>query len=95
MKKYKIMEAVSVTEFRNNIKRYLDIARDEELVIYRSKSESFVVTPLKKIDKKVSLLSAAQKEAIDKGLESIAKGRVMSNAEARKKINEKHPNFFK
>jgi prevent-host-death family protein len=89
------MEAVSVTEFRNNIKRYLDIAREEELVIYRSKSESFVVTPLKKIDKEFSLLSPAQKEAIDKGLESIIKGRVMSNAEARKKINDKHPNFFK
>jgi prevent-host-death family protein len=89
------MEAVSVTEFRNNIKRYLDIAREEELVIYRSKSESFVVTPLKKIDKDASLLSASQKEAIDKGLESIAKGRVISNTEARKRINAKHPNFFK
>jgi prevent-host-death family protein len=89
------MEAVSVTEFRNNIKRYLDIAREEELVIYRSKSESFVITPLKKIDKETSLLSAAQKKAIDEGLESIAKGRIFSNTEARKKINAKHPNFFK
>lgn len=45
------MEAVSVTEFRNNIKKYLDIAKEEELVIYRSKNESFVVTPLRKISK--------------------------------------------
>ncbi len=42
------MEAVSVTEFRNNIKKYLDIAKEGELVIYRFKNESFVVTPLKK-----------------------------------------------
>ena len=65
------------------------------MVIYRSNNESFVVTPLKKIDKEFSLLSPAQKDAIDKGLESIAKGKVMSDAEARKRINAKHPNFFK
>lgn len=56
------MEAVSVTEFRNNIKKYLDIAKEEELAIYRSKNESFVITPLKKRDKDSSLLSAAQKK---------------------------------
>jgi PHD/YefM family antitoxin component YafN of YafNO toxin-antitoxin module len=88
------MQTVSVTEFRGNIKKYLEIAENEKLIIHRNKGVSFVLTPLKDEDDN-SLLSDAQKKAIDKGLESIAQGRVMSNAEARKKINEKYPNFFK
>lgn len=88
------MQTVSVTEFRGNIKKYLELAEKEKLVIHRNKGVSFVLTPLKDEDED-SLLSDAQKKAIDKGLEAIAEGRVMSNAEARKKINEKYPNFFK
>ena len=41
------MKTVSVTEFRGNIKKYLDIAEAEKLVIHRSKGRSFVVVPLK------------------------------------------------
>ena len=40
------MKTVSVTEFRSNIKRYLDIAQEEKLVIHRSKGSSFVIVPL-------------------------------------------------
>ena len=89
------METVSVTEFRSNIKRYLDIARDEELVIYRSKNESFVITPLKKIDKKVSFLSAAQKKANDEALLDVANGRVSSHEQAMKTLKARHPKYFK
>lgn len=89
------METVSVTEFRNNIKRYLDIARDEELLIYRSKNESFVVVPLNKMDKKVSLLSAAQKTAIDKALDDVANSRVYSHEQAMNMLKTKHPKYFK
>ncbi len=89
------METVSVTEFRSNIKKYLDIARDEELVIYRSKSESFVIIPLKKMDKKVSLLSAAQKKAIDEALEDVANDRVHSHEQAMEKIKSRFPKYFK
>jgi PHD/YefM family antitoxin component YafN of YafNO toxin-antitoxin module len=89
------METVSVTEFRSNIKRYLDIARDEELVIYRSKSESFVVTPLRKTDKKISLLNTAQKKAIDEALEDVANGRVHSHEQAMNILKTRHPKYFK
>lgn len=88
------MQTVSVTEFRGNIKKYLELAEKEKLVIHRNKGVSFVLTPLKDEDED-TLLSDAQKKAIDKGLESIAQGNVMSDAEARKKINEKFPDFFK
>ncbi len=88
------MQTVSVTEFRGNLKKYLELAENEKLVIHRNNGISFLLTPLKD-DNEECLLSDAQKKAIDKGLESIAQGRVLSNAEARKKINEKFPNFFK
>lgn len=88
------MQTVSVTEFRGNIKKYLELAEKEKLVIHRNKGVSFVLTPLKDEDED-TLLSDAQKKAIDKGLEAVAEGRLMSDAEARKKINEKYPNFFK
>lgn len=88
------MEAVSVTEFRNNIKKYLDIAKVEELVIYRSKNESFVVTPLNKIDREVSLLSAAQKKAIDEAIEDVANGRVYSNENVKQETKKRFPHLF-
>ncbi|MDO9595283.1 MAG: type II toxin-antitoxin system Phd/YefM family antitoxin [Lutibacter sp.] len=88
------MQTVSVTEFRGNIKKYLELAEKEKLVIHRNKGVSFVLTPLKDEDED-TLLNDAQKKAIDKGLESVAQGNVMSDAEARKKINEKFPDFFK
>lgn len=88
------MQTVSVTEFRGNIKKYLELAENEKLVIHRNNGVSFILTPLKNEDED-TLLSQIQKEAIDKGLKSIAEERVFSNSEARKKINERHPNFFK
>ena len=88
------MQTVSVTEFRGNIKKYLELAEKEKLVIHRNKGVSFVLTPLKYEDENC-LLSDSQKKAIDKGLEAVAQGRELSNTEARKKINEKYPNFFK
>jgi PHD/YefM family antitoxin component YafN of YafNO toxin-antitoxin module len=88
------METVSVTEFRSNIKRYLDIARDEELVIYRSKNESFVVTPLNKISKEISLLSPAQKKAIDEALEDVANGRVHSHQYVMEETKKRFPHLF-
>jgi PHD/YefM family antitoxin component YafN of YafNO toxin-antitoxin module len=88
------MQTVSVTEFRGNIKKYLELAEKEKLVIHRNKGVSFVLTPLKDEDENC-LLSDSQKKAIDKGLEAVAQGRVLSNSEARKKVNGKYPNFFK
>ncbi|CAM2836507.1 prevent-host-death family protein [Flavobacterium succinicans] len=88
------MEAVSVTEFRNNIKKYLDIAKEEELIIYRSKNESFVITPLKKRDKDESLLSPAQKKAIDEALEDVANGNLHSNASVQEETKKRFPHLF-
>ena len=72
------MKTVSVTEFRGNIKKYLDIAEAEKLVIHRSKGRSFVVVPLEN-EEEECLLSDAQKNAIDEALEDVANGRVHSH----------------
>ena len=88
------MKTVSVTEFRGNIKKYLDIAEAEKLVIHRSKGRSFVVVPLEN-EEEESLLSDAQKKAIDKALDDAANGRVHSHEQAMEQIKSKFPKYFK
>ena len=88
------MKTVSVTEFRSNIKRYLDIAQEEKLVIHRSKGSSFVVIPLDQ-ENDEALLNEAQKKAIDAALESVANGKVHSHNEAMEMLKNKHPKYFK
>jgi PHD/YefM family antitoxin component YafN of YafNO toxin-antitoxin module len=88
------MKTVSVTEFRSNIKRYLDIAQEERVVIHRNKGNSFVLVPLDQ-EKEEDILTVAQKNAIDEALESVGNGKVFSHKEAMDKINAKRPNFLR
>jgi len=44
------MKTISVSEFRNHIKKYLDIAQDQKLIVHRSKGKSFLVIPIEEID---------------------------------------------
>ena len=44
------MRTISVSEFRSNIKRYLDIAKEEKLIIHRGKGGSFVVIPVEEME---------------------------------------------
>ena len=88
------MEAVSVSEFRSNIKKYLDIAKEEKLVVYRNKSESFIITPLNKLPKKVHLLSLSQKKAIDEALKDVANGNVHSHEAVMAQTRERYPHLF-
>lgn len=88
------MKTVSVTEFRSNIKKYLEIALKEKVVIHRSRGSSFVIVPLDN-ENEVSLLSNSQKMAIDEALENVDKGSVYSNKNAMEILKEKHPKYFK
>jgi PHD/YefM family antitoxin component YafN of YafNO toxin-antitoxin module len=89
------MKTVSVTEFRSNIKKYLDIAQTEKLVIHRSKNQSFVLVPLEDVSEEISLLSKAQKNAIDEALQQVKDGNVFSNEQAMNKIKSRFPKYFK
>lgn len=88
------MKTVSVTEFRNNIKRYLDIAQQEKLVIHRNNGGSFVVTPLEE-ENDETLLSESQKRAIDEALEDVKNGNIHSNKSIKEQTKERFPHLFK
>jgi PHD/YefM family antitoxin component YafN of YafNO toxin-antitoxin module len=88
------MKTVSVTEFRGNIKRYLDIAEQEKLVIHRSKGPSFIVIPLNQ-EEDDFLLNENQKKAIDVAKKSVLQGKTYSNNEALEILKNKHPKYFK
>ncbi|QSB27224.1 type II toxin-antitoxin system Phd/YefM family antitoxin [Flavobacterium sp. CLA17] len=87
------MKTVSVTEFRGNIKKYLDLAESEKLIIHRSKGRSFVVIPLNEEDDE-SLLSDNQKAAIDEALEDVANGRIHSHQDVMEKTKKRFPHLF-
>ncbi|MDR7369679.1 type II toxin-antitoxin system Phd/YefM family antitoxin [Flavobacterium aquidurense] len=87
------MKTVSVTEFRGNIKKYLDIAESEKLVIHRGKGKSFVIIPLDDEDDN-SLLSNEQKQAIDKALDDVANGRVQSHQDVMDETKKRFPHLF-
>lgn len=42
--KLKVMRVISSAELRNNMKKYLDLARHEKIVVQRGKNETFVLT---------------------------------------------------
>lgn len=44
------MKTISVSEFRGNIKKYLDIAQDEKVIIHRGKDKSYVIVPIDEIE---------------------------------------------
>ena len=44
------MKTVSVSEFSENIKKYLAIAQEEKLIIHEGKGQSFVVVPIEEVE---------------------------------------------
>jgi PHD/YefM family antitoxin component YafN of YafNO toxin-antitoxin module len=87
------MKTVSVTEFRGNIKKYLEIAESEKLIIHRSKGRSFVVIPLNDEDDE-SLLNDVQKKAIDEALEDVANGKVHLHKDVMEETKKRFPHLF-
>jgi virulence-associated protein VagC len=88
------MKTVSISEFRKNIKRYLDIAQEESVVIHRNKGTSFIIVPLEKENEDI-LLNESQKKAIEEAFISVSEGKVYSNEEAMSILKERHPKYFK
>jgi predicted transcriptional regulator len=88
------MKTISVSEFRGNIKKYLDIAQEEKILIHRGKGKTYAIIPIDEIDENI-ILSEKQKKGIDEALESIAIGKIFSHQEAMEKIKSKYPKYFK
>ena len=88
------MKTISVTEFRGNMKKYLEVAEREKLVIHRNKGKSFIITPLESVDEN-NILNEEQKLAIDKAIEDLNEGRVYSHEMVMKETKQKFPQLFK
>ena len=88
------MKIVSVTEFRGNIKKYLEIAETEKLVIHRNKGRSFIITPLEN-ENDETILSDEQKQAIDEALSDIVNEKVHSHQQVMEETKKRFPNLFK
>lgn len=89
------MKTVGVTEFRSNIKKYLDVAQNEKVVIHRGKGRSYVVVSLNDSNNVDDLLNADQIKAIDKALLNIENGEVRTHDEAINILRGRHPQYFK
>lgn len=87
------MKTISVTEFRKNLKKYLDLANTEKLVVHR-KSEAYIVLPLEELTKDTDLLSEDQKRAIDEAILDVEENRFFSHGEAMQTIGERAPKYF-
>ena len=44
------MKTIIVSEFRGNIKKYLDIAQEEKLLIHRGKGKTYAIVPIEEME---------------------------------------------
>ena len=60
---------ISSAELRNNMKKYLDLAKDETVVIQRGRTETFVLSRQERLTPDANLASAITSEELLIGIE--------------------------
>lgn len=69
------MRVISSSELRNNMKKYLDLAIEEKIVIQRGRNETFVLTREEYLEPDEDLRRAISAEELLVGIETdIRKG---------------------
>ena len=63
------MLVISSAELRNNMKKYLDRAKDETVVIQRGRTETFVLTRQERLSPDADLANAITAEELLIGIE--------------------------
>ena len=63
------MLVISSAELRNNMKKYLDLAKDETVVIQRGRTETFVLSRQERLTPDANLASAISAEELLVGIE--------------------------
>ncbi len=58
------MRVISSAELRSNMKKYLDLAREERIVIQRGKNETFILTKEQHLEPDEDLASAITAEEL-------------------------------
>ncbi|HHV86361.1 MAG TPA: type II toxin-antitoxin system Phd/YefM family antitoxin [Petrimonas sp.] len=64
------MRVISSSELRNNMKKYLDLAMDEKIVIQRGRNETFVLTREEYLEPDEDLKRAISAEELLEGIEA-------------------------
>lgn len=64
------MRVISSAELRNNMKKYLDLAIEEKIVIQRGKNETFVLTREEYLEPDEDLRRAISAEELLVGIEA-------------------------
>ncbi len=67
------MRVISSSELRNNMKKYLDLALDEKIVIQRGRNEIFVLTREEYLEPDEDLKRAISAEELLEGIEEDVK----------------------
>ena len=62
------MLVISLAELRNNMKKYLDLAKDETVVIQRGRTETFVLSRQERLSPDANLASAVTAEELLLGI---------------------------
>ena len=71
------MIAISTTELRRNLRKYLNLAQKERVIIQCGKTETYEIIPARKIsDNEVYLSDPKLPNALKESEEDIAEGRV-------------------
>lgn len=69
------MRTISTTEFRENQKKYLDIADTERVIIHRSKNRAYAIIPVDQMDETTFLLShPANVRHLKESMDEIERG---------------------
>ena len=78
------MIAISTTELRKNLRKYLTLANKERVIVESGKDETYEIIPAKKISDTDKYFSNPKVlEAIERGREDIKAGRVTRIADPR------------
>lgn len=64
------MRVINTSELRNNMKKYLDLAADEKIVIQRGRNETFVLTKEEYLESDEDLRRAISAEELLVGVEA-------------------------
>ena len=65
-----VMKVISSSELRNNMKKYLDLAIEEKIIIQRGRNETFVLTREEYLEPDEDLKRAISAEELLVGIEA-------------------------
>ena len=67
------MKTISISEFRANTKKYLDIALEERVFLHRGKGKTYAIVPIEEMEEKAYHPDFLEK--ISRSLEDSKQGR--------------------